>query len=401
MKPEWRRVAASGALGVVCLVLPGALPADVPSSWEGRVILESEVPRFSPAPGGSLTAKTTATIEVKNNLTGLSGTGVEPYEATGNVGNCTATSKGGRDISITGRATAAPMPTLSGRYIRLSIAKLSGEIVHTVVCPGQRAPEVRQPWAASPTVDVDLPIVDGAKKEFSYRFANAVITNTVTLKLPCAWNSLKPRGPVIEFFIAGSRVSGFNFSGLFDAAFDESFTKQGLTAKAAGTRRGTQTFVHAPPSTLGLTVTPVDFRNDVEISARAASFGGGVCVWVDKVSFNLDKGSQFIAKEPAGSGKPDCIAAIKEHERAHASEQVAFFARYARQLDEALRKQPGPDDALLNTDDAPEVAKMRMSTDVTNAIYGVMHEYVDPRTTALSRVDSDAESARITALCSR
>jgi hypothetical protein len=400
-KPGWRGVAAIGALGVVWLALPQFLPAAVPLSWEGRVVLESEVPRFFPAPDNDLTAKTTATIEVKNDLAGLSGTGFEPYEATGHAGDCTATSKGGRDITIRGGATGPPMPTLSGRYVRLSITKMSGEVVHTVVCPGQPAPVVRQPMPALPTVDVDLPFMDGAKKEYSYRFANGVVTSTVTLKLPCAWNALKPGGPAIEFRVAGAPVTGFDFSRLFDGAFDASLTKQELTAKAASTRPDDTTFVRGPHSTLGLTVTPMDFSNNVEIASRAASFGGGVCVWVDKVSFSLDKGSQFIAKEPAASGKLDCIAAIKAHERDHAMEQIAFFARYARALDAALQKLPGPDDALLNMDDSADIAETRMRGDVTKAIYDVMHQYVDPRRTAPSRLDSEAESARVTALCNR
>jgi hypothetical protein len=347
--PGWRVVAAIGTFGIGCLMLPPSVAAGVPLSWEGRVVLESEVPRFFPAPGADVTAKTTVTIDVKNSLTGLSGTGFEPYDATAHVRECSATSTGGRDISITGRATGppTPTPTLSSRYIRLSITKKSGEIVHTVVCPGHAAPAVRQPIAASPTVNVDLPVMDGATKEYRYPFGNAVLTSTVTLKLPCAWNTLKPNGPTIEFRIAGAPVTGFDFRALFDGAFDANFTKQELNARAASMRPDDATSARGSRSALGLTVTPMDFGNSVDVASRTASFGGGVCVWVDKISFDLDKGSQFIAKEPAASGKQDCIAAIKDHERAHATEQIQFFGRYARALDAALRTLPGPDDALL------------------------------------------------------
>ena len=375
--------------------------AAIPAEWDGQVVIDNDVPRFFPVPAATLAAKATATVPIKTTLLGVSGTGEQAYDATSSVGQCTGRSTGKWDVTITGTATAPPMSSLSGKYLHLTIAKTSGEFVHTVTCPSGGSPPVKQTTPAS-TIDMELPVQDGAQKNYLVQVGTMKFASNVTLHLPCAWDSLGPEGPAVEFLIDDEPVKGFDFSPLFPRAFDETLTRKQLADRTAELSQRGGTAVRAPGAPgapYGATEVPSDFANQVDVQFGKAKVGAGVCVWVNKVSFKLPKGRQFISQEVAQSGKPDCIGEVKTHEEQHATKDIVFFAKYARKLDTELRKFPGPPDALLNTDDSEDIAEIRLRTDVTSAINRIGLEEAKPYFAAPSPLDSEAASAAARKLC--
>jgi hypothetical protein len=345
---------------VLAMAVVAAAPAwgALPASWEGQLVVEQDIPSFSPATGARVTATTRAEIAITASLLGIEGEGSNPYRSDFSAAGCSGESVGEWRIRVRGQRVT-PLESVVGTALQLQVSR-SGSVTHKINCPGARGPPPRTQTIPATTSQVRLPLADEATFTQTLDIGTGKLNNRVTLRLPCPWDSRMPPGPRILFSPDPRRDA------LYSGDFDGSQTGKQLTQTKIAQYVGGD----VPPSlrdldsVRGATEVPRWFQvtKADETFSRTVKIGSGACTWIQEIDFSLPPLKQYVADAIWQAGETSqCRRLVMDHERRHREVAVKLLGQAAARLERDLMQVNGEFDAALSDDPLKTAEELKIA----------------------------------------
>lgn len=363
---------------------PSPSRAEIPANWQGQLEVEQDIPRFSPAPGGTVAVRTTAKIPIRATSNRIEGAGTKPYRSDMTMIDCTGESTGEWTQTVEGTVGDA-LPSVRGRNLDFRLKQV-GSVTHVVRCPRAPVQSVEQVLPEQVN-EFSLPFADQAELASSFNFGG-ILNSRVTLHLPCAWDTRQPPGPQVVFR-PDPRTAEIYTGGTVTTESRTTLTQRKLAQYLGGA---------VPPSlrnlssVRGATEAPKWFERNVEGPfATPVKFGSGSCVSIDRIEFRLPPLRQFIAAEIAQRPTSQCRQAVVAHENLHRDANRRLLSGAANELERELRRISGPFDAELADDGF--MANERLTLGLREVINAVEARYKAAADREHARIDDAAAPA--------